>query len=457
MIRQSIDGVLTELQSAARAPNEKALRFILSHMTGGGKRWESSLIDFKECFEGDRRAWLRLLAEGAALTNSGGGTLVFGVDDDGNRIGVDRSLANQLDPTKISNQLQNFVSGIEFETVVVSCTYYKKHFVGLYFLPNPGIIVFDKDGDYPDAGGTKRVFQHGVVYVRRGTAKQAATQLDINLLIRRLADEQSRSLLARIEQVAFLPRGTSLIAEASDGSGAGVRLVGHGRGIPVGISDTGDAATDVAQFIDTSRPYDSLATEIAHRVRLWKQAEHEASVPKSSLNRWLLHRDEIDWDDEACELAVRSALHCRSFPNFWARKLPRVRLAALAHEVAQAFNWPDRGDLPYLICAQLWDDRGRLFDQLRTDRDLTHMRPSKDLLSRLEAIGHQEFLLNGRAVADSFTFGGERFSLRDLSDNPATAVKLFDLMLDEDGQDGGATVSRSTIHQLDIALHGGRQ
>src|SRR5437588_10650793 len=67
---------------------------------------ESAGIDFKGQFDVSAKAdWCELIKDIAAITNSGGGCIVFGLDDEGQPTGLDCTDVVGVDPADITNQL----------------------------------------------------------------------------------------------------------------------------------------------------------------------------------------------------------------------------------------------------------------------------------------------------------------------------------------------------------------
>ncbi|MEX0784386.1 MAG: ATP-binding protein [Dehalococcoidia bacterium] len=389
------------IAQALETPTVVLMRKLLHRMTRTGQRAETALVDFKQDFDGQTRAWCTLLAEGAALTNSGGGLLVYGVRDDGTRVGLERSLSRDLDAAKINDRLSRYVTGIQFNVSNFEMKYYKQLFLFLFFRSVPGLVVFDKDGNYTDGGQTKVAFNAGVIYVRRGTKKTAATQADINAIVRRLAENQAREFLARVERVASLPLGAEIIGTVPNGLGQGVLLTGPGQGIPVHVSEAeGSVPVSLVEVLDPDRPYSSLTAQVTQHLRQWKQEDPQYRIPKSTLALWLARRHEHEWTAEECELALLSGLKNRSFPNFWARNLPRARLLRVVRRLISDFPYPEREALPYLICAQLWSDRVDMFAEMEQGRDLSWGVPTKWTLKKLADMTEAQFFSSRGPTGD---------------------------------------------------------
>ena len=75
-----------------------------------GARRESKRVEFKEKFSSDKRGWCELLKDVFALSNSGGGIILFGVDNTGTPTGVVQTGILNLDPADFTNKVQSYTS-----------------------------------------------------------------------------------------------------------------------------------------------------------------------------------------------------------------------------------------------------------------------------------------------------------------------------------------------------------
>ncbi|PYS48261.1 MAG: hypothetical protein DMG13_25905 [Acidobacteria bacterium] len=66
---------------------------------------ESASLDFKSCFDPEsKQDWCELIKDLVAMSNSGGGTIIVGVDDDGNLSNADVAPLLAVDPTTAVGQ-----------------------------------------------------------------------------------------------------------------------------------------------------------------------------------------------------------------------------------------------------------------------------------------------------------------------------------------------------------------
>jgi predicted HTH transcriptional regulator len=83
-------------------PSEEELRTLLARTA------EAAELDFKSKFEiADAGDWLEIIKDIAAFANSGGGTILIGVNDDGTPSGADVAGALAIDPADLTNRIHN--------------------------------------------------------------------------------------------------------------------------------------------------------------------------------------------------------------------------------------------------------------------------------------------------------------------------------------------------------------
>src|SRR2546428_273405 len=80
---------------------------------------ESESVEYKSSFDPTAGAdWLEIIKDIVALANSGGGLIIFGVDDDGHLSGFDINCLIRMDPADLTNKMSKYTgqqfAGFEF-------------------------------------------------------------------------------------------------------------------------------------------------------------------------------------------------------------------------------------------------------------------------------------------------------------------------------------------------------
>ncbi len=131
---------------------------------------ENKFVDFKsELDTTSALAWCEVAKDLIAMANSGGGILVFGVNDDGTHSRFNSNIILTLDPTLISEKISRYldVDFTEFEQIEIQRK--RKRVASIYVSPASVPYVFSKNGvQFNDGKKFRVVFAEGTIYFRRG-------------------------------------------------------------------------------------------------------------------------------------------------------------------------------------------------------------------------------------------------------------------------------------------------
>lgn len=194
---------------------------------------ESAELDFKAEFDTTfPQNWCELIKDIVAMANSGGGLVVFGVNDDGTSATGDLKKVQALDPATVVDKIEkytdqhfvnfSFCNGFRCGAPVVVLV------VSSVSIP----IVFTAPGTYEVGGGKqKTAFSKGTVYFRHGAKSEPGTSDDLRAALTRELNRIRSSWLDGITKVVTAPVGATISVlpgevQLSGAEGAtGVRLV----------------------------------------------------------------------------------------------------------------------------------------------------------------------------------------------------------------------------------------
>ncbi len=202
-------------------------------------RGESTTVDFKSAFNpASKGEWLEVLKDTAAFANSGGGVLLFGVDNNGKTSGLDCKPILDFDIARISDKLRKYTGINVGNLVLFGCERDGQPIAGLYVGPVDVPLVFITDGQYANAAGDERfAFRTGTIYFRHGAKSEPGTSADLRQFLDRQIEVMRASWLAGIRQVVEAPAGTEFrvvaagAIEPSDGDRK-VRVVADSDATP---------------------------------------------------------------------------------------------------------------------------------------------------------------------------------------------------------------------------------
>ena len=173
---------------------------------------ESASLDFKSSFDPEsKQDWCELIKDIVAMSNSGGGSIVVGVDDDGNLSNSDIAPLLAVDPADVTNRVHSYtdqhfaafdiVQGLRFGKPVAVIK------VGASRIP----IVFTAHGGYAaPGGGQKAAFVKGSVYFRHGAKSEPGTTDDLRQALERELEQVKGFWLDGIGKVMAAPAGSTV-------------------------------------------------------------------------------------------------------------------------------------------------------------------------------------------------------------------------------------------------------
>jgi hypothetical protein len=225
-------------------PDDKAIAEALAR--------ESRKLDFKREFSvSELGTWCELLKDVAAMANSGGGIIVFGLLNDGSPSGWDPTPLLSFDTADITNRFAKYV-GEQFDDFEIREGEKGRHTVAILFI-SPRVdapLVFDKPGTYGDGrGGQKTAFAKGTIYFRHGAKSEPGTAADIRRFVNREVQRQRRAWLGNVRKVAAAPKGAAILVVPPELTGANVDPG------PVRVVDDPYAPAVARTDFDDTHPY----------------------------------------------------------------------------------------------------------------------------------------------------------------------------------------------------------
>jgi hypothetical protein len=174
---------------------------------------ESRSLDFKSSFDPDSAAdCCELIKDIVAIANSGGGSILIGVDDVGNCCGPAASAKLlKVDPAVITDKIAKY-TGVQFDAFTKSAAKRNRSKVGLITIGSADPpMVFEKPGTYlVENGKQKTAFAAGTLYVRHGAKSEPARSADIARLIARSVERTRKEWLSGVRKITSAPPGSTI-------------------------------------------------------------------------------------------------------------------------------------------------------------------------------------------------------------------------------------------------------
>lgn len=173
---------------------------------------ETASLDFKASFDPCSNAsWIEFVKDVVAMANSGGGVIVFGVNDDGTPSGVDLSQLNAVDPATIVDKVRKYTGQNYAGATLHKTTRNGAPVVCASVAPVTVPMVFTSPGTYEVAPGKqKAAFSSGTVYFRHGAKSEPGTSEDLRAALSRELDRVRSSWLDGIAKVVTAPIGATV-------------------------------------------------------------------------------------------------------------------------------------------------------------------------------------------------------------------------------------------------------
>lgn len=173
---------------------------------------ESAELDFKASLDPTvSGSWCELIKDIVAIANSGGGIIVFGVNDDGTPSSTDLTALRAIDPATIVDKIKKY-TGQQYAGCYLSDTTRQGHSVTVMCVSPVSLpMVFTAPGTYDVGGGKQRTaFAQGTVYFRHGAKSEPGTSEDLRTALEREMDRIRSSWLDGITKVVTAPVGATV-------------------------------------------------------------------------------------------------------------------------------------------------------------------------------------------------------------------------------------------------------
>jgi hypothetical protein len=228
---------------------------------------ESKRIEFKQSFDvNSAEEWVEIIKDMVAMANSGGGVLVFGLDNHGNGTKADLESLRAMDPATITDRVSKYtrVQFTEFELVPTKKGPCPVVAIRVFEVETP--IVFEKPGTCAIPGQKqKTAFSQGTVYFRHGAKSEPANNDDLRKHIERQREVDRKEFLKNVQQIAKAPARSSIAV------------------LPPGVTETEEpGATPIRIVEDPNAPvYRKLNPDQTHPFRRKELTEEvRARLPK---------------------------------------------------------------------------------------------------------------------------------------------------------------------------------
>lgn len=212
---------------------------------------EGADVDFKSSFDMSAGGWCELVKDIVALANSGGGAIMFGVNDDGSLATADIEAICGVDPAVITDKVKKY-TGQHFASFRLRRCVRAGQSVAVLQIDGVSMpMVFTAPGTYDTGGGKqKTAFSVGTVYFRHGAKSEPGNTDDLRGALERELSRIKSSWLDGIKKVVTAPVGATVNVLPAE-----VKLTDTEEAMRVRLVNDEGAPTLKAASTDVLYPY----------------------------------------------------------------------------------------------------------------------------------------------------------------------------------------------------------
>lgn len=428
---------------------------------------ESKHVEFKQRFDANApEEWCELIKDIVAIANSGGGIIVFGLDNAGVPAGVSIDHIGFIDPADIGNKIAKYTGPVDLEFEFRSLQKEGRPLSALLIQPVSIPLVFQKPGTYDIGGGKQRTaFGVGTIYFRHGAKSEPGTSEDIRRVIERQLERIRKNWVKGVRRVVQAPPGSQIVAVHMPGRGTSefslpsrVRAVNDPAAIPVRLTRDANLATGSFVHEEVS---DAIFDEINNVVdanRILAKGQKDFLLGQPVYYRIYAERHHIQQSEETIALLLNSGITAFYAPAlFWGLALPDKFTVEI---MTRLYLYPTNRHVHYLIrfglllgpdfCQWLlgkWNEKWKRYTQppsfYFTFKNIVNEKMTSDLrLLAAKASSVTRYSLKGETTPTA----------QDLLDNPEKASLMLSkaCMLVFQGDSN----SRATARSLDYLANG---
>lgn len=321
---------------------------------------ESRNIEFKREFDPKSRpAWCEVVKDIVAIANTGGGIIVFGLENDGTPSHADISALAAYDPADISNKVTSFTGTVDIGIEVLSLAKENVPLVGFLIASSSFPVVFEKPGTYEPGNPAKGIsFAQGTIYYRHGAKSEPARGSDLHSFVQRVLRAERKGWISKVRKVTTAPAGSRIIAIPGSASSAitsiaktSFRAVNDPKAPSILLTrDVSKATSEYVHEKISPQLFDEI-NNIVDLNRLLAAGQDRFVLSSEMYFRIYATRTLVSYSREDFRLFLRFALIDGYFPGlFWATKLPPEELGKALSEL---YLFPHPSHTHYLMRVSL--------------------------------------------------------------------------------------------------------
>jgi hypothetical protein len=402
---------------------------------------ESKHVEFKQGFDTNLpQDWCEVIKDIVAIANSGGGVILFGLDNVGAPVGACLEAISRTDPADIGNKIVKYTGPTDLEFEIREVQKQGQRLVAFVIHAASIPVVFEKPGTYDIGGGKQRTaFSMGTVYFRHGAKSEPGTSKDIQQVVERQIEFIRKSWIKGVRKVVQAPPGSQIVAahsrtrRMSGTDSLTMRAVTDPKAIPVFLTRNPEEATGSFVHEEVSEGIFDEINNVIDGNRALARGQQSFFFGQPVYYRIYAERHHVVQGDDNIALLFHSAVADFYAPAlFWMLKLPE-RL--IADTVAELFLSPTNPQIYCLIriAVLLGEEFCQLLYQKWHSKWKRHPQPPSFYWSFRDMIGKikeadPRVIAARLAPAAELSFPGEAPApVKELLERPERAAGLLSL------------------------------
>jgi len=303
---------------------------------------ESKYVEFKEMFNPrSPQDWCEITKDIVAIANSGGGIILFGVDNAGIPSGVSIDDISALDPADVANKISKYTGSVDLEFEIRELKKNKRKLISFLIYPVSIPIVFRKPGTYEIGGGKqKTAFGVGTVYFRHGAKSEPGNSDDIRRVLERQIEVIRRSWIKGVRKVVQAPQGSQIVTVRPSGAARSplplvttFHAVKDPDAIPVLLTrDMGKASGTFVHEEVSEGIFDEI-NNVLDANKLLAKGKKKFVLGPEVYYRIYAEREHVESSCEQVELLAQTGFRFYAPVMYWLLKLPRSQTARIIRKV----------------------------------------------------------------------------------------------------------------------------
>lgn len=213
---------------------------------------ESEIVDFKRSFNpASSEEWLEIIKDIVAMSNSGGGVILIGVNDNGLSSDFDIDCVLSTDPATITDKIYKYTRYQFHDFQIKGVLKEEKRICALIVGGVSVPLIFTEVGTYSIEGGKqKTAFSKGSVYFRHGAKSEPGTSEDLRRFLELQVEKIKKSWLDGIAKIVEAPAGSKIAVLPPE-----IKYSSSPQALPIRIVDDPSAPPYYAMKVDDTHPY----------------------------------------------------------------------------------------------------------------------------------------------------------------------------------------------------------